>query len=93
MRKIALITAAVMMSVGSVGTATATVAPVASTSSVSGVASNRLALGLAQSADDQTAESTGVSSTGIVIGIGAVIAIGLGVWAATTHTRTRPTSS
>ena len=99
MRKIALITAAVMMSVGSIGTAVATVAPVSATPvSVSGVAQNRLALGLAQPAQDDSSMTTsesrgGIGRTGVVVAVIALVAIGAGIYAATDNNNTRPTSS
>lgn len=95
MRKFALISAAVMMSLGSIGSAAATVAPATATAvSTSGIASNQLAIGLAQPADDMTSESgRHFGSTGVVIAVVAVILIGLGIYAGTSHHRTRPTSS
>ena len=87
MRKLALITAAVMMSVGSIGTAAATVAPSAiAPVSTQGVLANRLAIGLAQPAQDNAGDEAagvtaggGIGTEGVIVAVVVVVAIGAGV--------------
>ena len=101
MRKLALITAAVMMSVGSIGTAAATVAPSAiAPVSTQGVLANRLAIGLAQPAQDNAGDEAagvtaggGIGTEGVIVAVVVVVAIGAGVAGGVSNNDTRPTSS